>query len=88
MKDNYLTLKDKNGKKKEYRILLDIEKTNNNVNYVIYTEDKKDRNGSIKCYASSYVLSDKGNMTKLKAVNTKEEFDFLDRVLSSLESVD
>ena len=25
MKDNYLTLKDKNGDKKEYRILLNIE---------------------------------------------------------------
>ncbi len=86
MKDNYLTLKDKNGKKKEYRILLDIEDTNKKVNYVIYTDDKKDKNGSIKCYASSYILSEKGNMTKLKSVSEKDEFDFLEKVLSSLDT--
>ena len=86
MKDNYLTLKDKNGKKKEYRILLDIEDTNKKVNYVIYTDDKKDKNGSIKCYASSYILSEKGNMTKLKSVSGKDEFDFLEKVLSSLDT--
>lgn len=85
MKDNYITLKDKNGKKKDYRILLDIEDTSSKLNYIIYTEDKKDKNGSIIVYASSYVLSDKGNMTKLKAVSSEEEFDFLDNILSSLE---
>ena len=85
MKDNFLTLKDKNGKKKDYRILLDVEDTSSKVNYVIYTEDKKDENGSIIAYASSYVLSPKGNMTKLKAVTSEEEFMFLDKILSSLK---
>ena len=41
MKDNYLTLKDKNGNKKEYRILLNIEDTTNGVNYVVYTDESK-----------------------------------------------
>ena len=45
MKDNYITLKDKKGNKKEYRILLNIEETTNNVNYVIYTDDSKNANG-------------------------------------------
>ena len=85
MKDNFLTLKDKNGKKKEYRILLDVEDTSSKKNYVIYTEDKKDKNGSIIVYASSYILSPKGNMTKLKAVTTEEEFAFLNDILSSLQ---
>ena len=46
MKNNTLTLKDDNGEKKDYRILLDIEDTTNKINYVIYTDDetnKKDR---------------------------------------------
>lgn len=85
MKDNYLTLKDKNGKKREYRILFDVEDTSSKLNYVVYTEDKKDKNGSIIVYASSYVLSQKGNMTKLKAVESEEEFDFINRILSSLQ---
>lgn len=85
MKDNYLTLKDKNGKKKEYRILLDIEDTTKNVNYVIYTDDKKNQNGDVRAYASTYVLSEKGNMTKLKPVSDEDEFDFIEKVLDSLE---
>jgi len=85
MKDNYLTLKDKNGKKKDYRIILDVEDTSSKVNYVVYTEDKKSKDGSIIAYASSYVLSPKGNMTKLKALTEDEEFEFLDKILSSLQ---
>ena len=86
MKDNFLMIKDKDGKKKEYRVLLDIEDTSNDVNYIIYTDDKKDKNGSIKCYASSYVLSDKGNMTKFKAIESETEFDFIKDVLNSLNN--
>ena len=86
MKDNFITLKDKKGKKKEYRILLDIEDTSSKKNYVIYTEDKKNKDGSIVAYASSYILSPKGNMTKLKALTKEEEFDFLDQILSSLNN--
>ena len=85
MKDNYITLKDKNGKKKEYRILLNIEGTTNDVNYLIYTDDSKRKNGTVNAYVSSYVLSDKGNMTKFKELETQEEYEFVERVLSSLE---
>ena len=85
MKDNILVLKDSSGKKHEYRILLDIEDTTNEVNYVIYTDDSTNKDGNMSCYASSYVLSAKGNMTKLKPVETKEEFDFISKILDSLE---
>ena len=85
MKDNYLTLKDKKGNKKEYRILLNIE-CDNDINYVIYTDDKKNKDGDIKAYASSYVISEKGNMTKLKQVENKDELDFIEKILDSLET--
>ena len=85
MKNNCLTLKDKNGKKREYRILFDVKDTNTNLNYIVYTDDKKDSNGMVSCYASSYVLSDKGNMTKMKAIESSEEFDILSNILESLE---
>ena len=86
MKDNYLTMKDKKGKKQEFRILMDIEDTTRKVNYVIYTDDKKNKDGSVKAYASTYILSEKGNMTKLKPVSDPEEFDFVERILDSLET--
>lgn len=85
MKDNYITLKDKNGNKNEYRIILNIEDATNGIHYLIYTDDTKRKDGSVKAYASTYVLSDKGNITKLKPVEMKEEFDFIEKVLESLE---
>ena len=85
MKNNFLTLKDKSGKKKDYRILLDVEDTNTDLNYVIYTDDKKTTDGNIIAYASSYVLSPSGNMTKLKAIKDEEEFNILESILDSLD---
>lgn len=85
MKNNTLTLKDDNGEKKDYRILLDIEDTTNKINYVIYTDDETNKKGETICYASTYVRRSKGNMTKLKPVIMKEEFDFIEKILSSLE---
>lgn len=86
MKDNHITLKDSHGKKHEYRVILDIEDTTLKVNYLIYTDEEKDKNGNVVCYASTYVLSDKGNVTKLKPISKEEEYDFLSKVLDSLES--
>lgn len=83
MEKNLLTLKDKSGNKIKCRILFNIEC--DDINYVIYTEDKKNKSGEIISYASSYVLSEKGNMTKLKPVTNREEFDFISKILSSLE---
>jgi len=77
MKDNFIKLKDSKGKNHEYRIILDIEDTSSKVNYIIYTNEDKNKNGDLICYASTYVLSAKGNITKLKPVSTDEEFDFL-----------
>ena len=49
MKNNTLTLKDDNGEKKDYRILLDIEDTTNKINYVIYTDDE-----TVHCTVKSF----------------------------------
>ena len=86
MKKNTLTIKDKNGVKKEYRILFDIESYENDVNYVIYTDESLDKNGNIKAYVSTYELSPSGNMTKLKALKDEKEFDFIEKILSSLQN--
>ncbi|MBQ7790004.1 MAG: DUF1292 domain-containing protein [Bacilli bacterium] len=85
MKDNYITLKDKEGNKKEYRILMNIEETSNDVNYLVYTDDSVNENGELNVSVSSYVLSDKGNITKFKELETKEEYEFIEKILNSLE---
>ena len=65
---------DKEGNKKEYRILMNIEETSNDVNYLVYTDDSVNENGELNVSVSSYVLSDKGNITKFKELETKEEY--------------
>ena len=85
MKNNYISLKDKNGKKKDYRILFNIESSVDKINYVIYTDDTKTKEGEVKAYASTYELSDAGNMTKLKKVNKKEDYEFIEKILESLQ---
>ena len=54
-------------------------------NYIFKSDDKTNKKGETICYASTYVRSSKGNMTKLKPVIMKEEFDFIEKILSSLE---
>lgn len=85
MKDNILTLKNKNGKKQDYRILLNIENKETNKNYVIYTMDTKNKDNKSYAYASSYELSEKGNMIKFKSVEDKKELNFIKKVLNSLQ---
>ena len=86
MKDNIITLKDSKGKKHEYRVLFDVENTSLKVNFIVYTDESKDENGDVVCYASTYVLSKKGNITKLNPISKPEEYDFLSKILCSLES--
>ncbi len=85
MARNTFCLKDKNGKKTTYRILLNIESNVNNNNYVIYTDEAKNKDGKVKAYCKSYTLSPAGNMTKLKSVSSEKEFDFLKNILDSLQ---
>ena len=85
MKENIVSLKDENGNKKDYRILFDIESFEDNKRYLIYTDDSKTKTGEIKVYASTYVLSKSGNITKLKPISSKEELFFVEKILSSIE---
>lgn len=81
MKNNFLSLKDENGNKKDYRILLNIE---SDKNFVIYTDEEKNENGDIKAYISTYEISSKGNMIKFKPVSDEKELDDISRILNSL----
>ena len=85
MKNNYISLKDKNGNKFNYRILFNIECSESKKNYIIYTDDKKDKYGQMNAFISSYELSDKGNMTKLKRITNEKDIEFITKILNSLQ---
>lgn len=67
---------DHTGKKVVHRALFSL-------NYIVYTDDEKDRDGSIKVYASKYETI-KGKVI-LKPIDTDEEFAIIEKYLDEFE---
>lgn len=52
---------------------------NNNINYVVYTDNKKDQNGDYDILASRYEI--KNGKVILSNIETEEEFDLVDKMI-------
>ena len=84
MKKNCLSLKGLTTLSEADSILFNIESANNK-NYVIYTDDLEDEDGEVRAFISSYEISDKGNMTKLKNIKEKDDIIFITKILNTLQ---
>lgn len=74
---NKLTFKlNEDGIEKEYFIIKMI--TNNNKNYIIYSEN----NDSKDIYASTFEIND--NELKLHEIENDDEWDYIDSILSNI----
>lgn len=82
MKDNILILKDKNDKKKEYKILFNIQSIKENKNYIIYTPNTKTKEENL-AFVATYEISNKGNMVKFNEV--EEIPEFIEKIIDSLK---
>lgn len=71
------------GVTKTYRVILNLEDIDGK-NFVIYTNDEKDKDG-IKCYASKYVLNN--GKLKLTQITDEKDYDFVCEVLNSIQNV-
>ncbi len=78
--ENNFTYIDENGKKFSCDILCDLETKDKN--YLIYTDNKKCKDGSKKVYASSYIKEDSKKI--LSNIETDEEWDMIEAILSYL----
>lgn len=78
--ENNFTYVDENGKKVSCDILCDLETKDKN--YIIYTDNKKCKDGSKKIYASSYINDE--NKKILSNIETDEEWDMIEAILSYL----
>ena len=78
--ENNFTYIDESGKKITCDILCDLETKNKN--YIIYTNNKKCKDGSKKIYASSYLIDDTKKI--LYPIETKEEWNMIEGILSYL----
>ena len=80
--NNNLFLTDKDGNESEYTVLFTFDSKLNNKSYMVYTDFSKDSDNHINVKYASY---NKNNFSKLNPVNTKEEIELIDDILSSFE---
>ncbi len=78
MKNNTITLKDKNGKKKTYRVIFAAQCSEVGKNIIVYTDDKE-KNEEKKAYAIKINIDG-----KYKKVS-KKEFEFLSCMLNNFQ---
>ena len=80
------TVKDEQGKSVQCEILFTFESPETNNNYIVYTDNQKDKEGLLKVYASVY---DKTGKTKeLMPLETEEEWNTVEAILAKLEEKD
>lgn len=76
-----LILTDENGKEIEYEILIAFKWTKTNKNYVVYTDNTNDENGTLNVFAAIYYPSDN---TKFDPIESNEEWDEIDKRLKNI----
>lgn len=84
MEKNKLIIKNEKGESIKARILFTVEDAKTLKNYIVYTNDEKDSKGNIKTYASLYENDEKEDKFNLFPITTDEEYDFINKILSSL----
>lgn len=77
-----LKITDKNGKEMEYEILSTFFFAKTKKNYVIYTDNTKDKQGNLNIYASIYYPTDD---TRLDNIETEEEWNVVESILEKLK---
>ena len=82
MKKNILKLKDNEGNIKEYEVILMFK--NNNKDYIIYTDNKSNSDGSINVYANIFNPND---LSVFENIETNEEWEEIERRLELLGGI-
>ena len=81
-KQKFIILDDK-GKEIECEPLFTFESEETKKNYVVYTDNSKDKDGNIRVFASIYEVTDKGN--KLLPIKSEKEWKIIETILESIQ---
>ena len=81
-KQNFIVLDDK-GKQIECEPLFTFESEETKKNYVVYTDNSKDKDGNVRVFASIYEVTDKGN--KLLPIKSEKEWKIIETILESIQ---
>lgn len=79
--DNMMTLSDDKGKQINVEVLFTYTNSDNNQEYIVYTDCSKDSDGKEKVYAGIY---DK-DKSVLKPIEDKEDYNIIESILSSID---
>ena len=81
-KQKFIVVDDK-GKEIECEPLFTFESEETKKQYVVYTDNSKDKDGNVRVFASIYEVTDKGN--KLLPIETEKEWKVIETILESIQ---
>lgn len=82
-KERYFTVTDASGKTIEYEILFTFDSDETKKSYIVFTDNNKDKDGSIITYAATYDKN--GDKLELKDIETEREWNLIETILSQIE---
>lgn len=82
-KENTFKVIDKDGKEIEFEVLFTFESDETKKNYMVYTDNSQDENGSVRVYASVFVPD--AEPLELLPVETEREWKIIETILESIE---
>ena len=74
---------DENGKEVECEPLFTFESEETKKQYVVYTDNSKDKNGNVRVFASIYKVNDKGG--ELLPIKSEKEWKVVETILESIQ---
>ena len=81
--DNKIVVINEKGKEVEYEVLFTFESDETNKNYMVYTDNTEDENGSTRVYAS--VFTPGKEPIELLPVETEREWKIIETILDSIQ---
>ncbi len=81
-KQKFIVLDDK-GKEIECEPLFTFESEETKNQYVVYTDNSKDKDGNVRVFASIYEVTDKGN--RLLPIKSEKEWKVIETILESIQ---
>ena len=77
------TIKNDAGQEMECEVLFTFDSEETKKSYIVFTDNTLDEKGNIKVYANTY--DPKGTNNDLGVIETKEEWDVIEKLLTSLQ---
>lgn len=81
--ERYFTVTDASGKTIEYEILFTFDSDETKKSYIVFTDNNKDKDGSIITYAATYDKD--GDKLELKDIETEREWSLIENILAQIE---